>query len=136
MRNLRRLDLRFASALVIFSPVYSAIFRPLRNRVVEKQPFPSIDDFLIDNPGASVSFIGFDDCNANVRFEMASQHFPHGREIRPPTLIRGRRPAELLEAEIYLSLKLRAIPSVWLRMRASLSRRPVNLKAYIVRLSA
>jgi hypothetical protein len=55
MRNLRRLALRLASALLIFSPVYSAIFRLRLKGATEKQPLPSIGDFFTAKPGASAS---------------------------------------------------------------------------------
>lgn len=57
MRNLLRPALRLASAFVIFSPVYSAIFRRRLKCAAEKQPLPSIADFLIDRPRASVNLI-------------------------------------------------------------------------------
>src|SRR5882762_7443828 len=57
MRNLRRPARRLASALLIFSPVYSAIFRQPLKWATAKQPLPTIEDFLIARPGASVNFI-------------------------------------------------------------------------------
>ena len=57
MRNLRRPALRLASAFVIFSPVYSAIFLPALKWASEKQPWPSIGDFPMVKPAASLSFI-------------------------------------------------------------------------------
>jgi hypothetical protein len=57
MRNRRRLARRLASAFEIFSPAYSAIFFPRLKATTEKHPWPSIEDFLIVNPGASVSLM-------------------------------------------------------------------------------
>lgn len=57
MRNFRRVALRLASASVIRSPVYSAIFRLPLKCVTAKHPLPSMADFLIDKPGASFSLI-------------------------------------------------------------------------------
>ena len=59
MRSFRRSDRRFASAFVIRSPVYSAILRARLKETTEKHPLPSIGDFLIARPGASLSFILF-----------------------------------------------------------------------------
>lgn len=141
MRNLSRPALRFASALLIFSPAYCAIFRPRLNVADEKQPLPSIDDFLIVKPGASFSFI----------FEIVTQTVslrPRGHQslrrkltvcvtqkLAASVLAETWRPIELFGEGDYLSLKLREIKSVWLRMRARLSRRPVKRKAKMVRLS-
>lgn len=57
MRSFRRSDRRFASAFVIRSPEYSAIFRARLKATTEKHPLPSIGDLLIAKPGASLSFI-------------------------------------------------------------------------------
>src|SRR5438876_6415276 len=60
MRRCRRPRARFlASRSEIRSPVYSAIFFRCANRLVAKQPRPLILDFLIESPGASMSFINF-----------------------------------------------------------------------------
>ena len=57
IRNLRRPARRFASLVLIRSPVYSAIFRPRLKFAVEKHPRPSMAESRIANPGASLSFI-------------------------------------------------------------------------------
>jgi hypothetical protein len=108
--------------------VYSAIFRRPLKWATEKQPFPTMGDFLIARPGASLSFMFIQPAHStsgwgqnHLRERVAL--IAYAQNCRPPAhaggsdqkaaaLFQRGGQSQLISSGNYFSLKLRAIKSV------------------------